>query len=305
MGKSSNSAWVILAFFSIYVFWGSTYLMNKVAVQELDPLFLAACRFVTAGSLIFLIAKIMGISLKVTKNQLKNTIIAGFLFLSLGNGFVVWALKYVDSGFAALEISAQPLIILFLMRILQGKKIKPMSMIGVVLGMIGIYLLVSQKQIIASRESIMGMVMIFFCMSSWAYGSLFVARADLPNNYFVNTGFQMLTAGVTLALMSLGFGEQWSSPFTWSGETKLSLALLVLLGSIIAFTSFNYLLKSVSPEKVATSTYVNPIVALILGWYLLDEHISLQSIVAATILLTGVYFINTKKTLAIFERFKR
>ncbi len=280
-------------------------MMNKVAVQELDPLFLAACRFVTAGSLIFLIAKIMGISLKVTKNQLKNTIIAGFLFLSLGNGFVVWALKYVDSGFAALEISAQPLIILFLMRILQGKKIKPMSMIGVVLGMIGIYLLVSQKQIIASRESIMGMVMIFFCMSSWAYGSLFVARADLPNNYFVNTGFQMLTAGVTLALMSLGFGEQWSSPFTWSGETKLSLALLVLLGSIIAFTSFNYLLKSVSPEKVATSTYVNPIVALILGWYLLDEHISLQSIVAATILLTGVYFINTKKTLAIFERFKR
>src|SRR5690606_33423896 len=108
------------------------------------------------------------------------------------------------------------------------------------------------------------------------------------------------------------FSRDWISdvcssdlPFSWSGETKLSLLLLVVLGSIIAFTSFTYLLKSVSPAKVATSTYVNPIVALILGWYLLDEHISLQSIVAATILLTGVYFINTKKTLAIFERFKR
>ena len=305
MGKSPSSVWVILAFFSIYVFWGSTYLMNKVAVQELDPLFLASCRFLTAGSLIFILARGMGISLKITKKQFKNTCIAGCLFLSLGNGFVVWALKYVDSGFAALEISAQPLIILFLMRILQGKKIKPMSMIGVLLGMLGIYLLVSQQQIIADEQSLIGMVMIFFCMFSWAYGSLFVAQADLPHNYFVNTGYQMLTAGITLAGMSLAFGEQWSQPFSWQWQTQWSLVLLVILGSIIAFTSFNYLLKAVSPEKVATSTYVNPIVALILGWYLLDEQITLQSIVAATILLTGVYFINTKKTLAIFERFKR
>lgn len=305
MGKSSNSAWVILAFFSIYVFWGSTYLMNKVAVQELDPFFLASCRFLTAGSLIFILARIMGISLRISKKQLRNAILAGIFFLSLGNGFVVWALKYVDSGFAALEISAQPLIILFLMRILQGKKIKPMSVIGVVLGIIGIFLLVGQQEVLAEENSFLGMVMIFFCMLSWAYGSLFVGKADLPHNYFVNTGYQMLTAGATLALMSLGFGEQWSFPWSWKWETQISLLLLVILGSIIAFTAFNYLLKTVSPEKVATSTYVNPIVALLLGWYLLDEHISLQSIVAATVLLTGVYFINTKKTLAIFERFKR
>ena len=91
----------------------------------------------------------------------------------------------------------------------------------------------------------------------------------------------------------------------WSGEVQISMVLLVIFGSILAFTSFNYLLKVVSPEKVATSTYVNPIVALLLGWYFLDEQITLQSIMAAVILLTGVYFINTKKTLAIFERFKR
>lgn len=305
MGKSSNSALVILAFFAIYVIWGSTYLLNKVAVMELDPFMLASWRFTTAGILIFILAKIMGIPLTITKKQLWNTIIAGILFLSFGNGVVVWALKYVDSGFAALEISAQPLIILLLMRVLQGKKIQPMSVIGVVLGIVGIYLLVSQKQIIAKEESIIGMVMIFFCMLSWAYGSLFVAKADLPNNYFVNTGYQMFTAGLTLALMSLGFGENWSAPLDWSGEVQLSMVLLIVFGSILAFTSFNYLLKAVSPEKVATSTYVNPIVALLLGWYFLDEQITAQSIIAATILLTGVYFINTKKTLAIFERFKR
>ncbi len=305
MGKSSNSALVILAFFAIYVIWGSTYLLNKVAVLELEPFMLASCRFTTAGIMIFVLAKIMGIPLKITTKQFWNTVIAGIFFLSFGNGVVVWALKYVDSGFAALEISAQPLIILLLMRILQGKKIQPMSVVGVVLGIVGIYLLVSQKQIIAKEESIVGMVMIFFCMVSWAYGSLFVARADLPHNYFVNTGYQMFTAGITLALMSLAFGEKWSAPLDWSGEVQLSMVLLIIFGSILAFTSFNYLLKAVSPEKVATSTYVNPIVALLLGWYFLDEQITAQSIIAATILLTGVYFINTKKTLAIFERFKR
>lgn len=162
MGKSSNSALVILAFFAIYVIWGSTYLLNKIAVMELPPFMLASCRFITAGLLIFALAKSMGISLKITKRQLWNTIIAGVLFLSFGNGVVVWALRYVDSGFAALEISAQPLIILLLMYFLQGKKIQPMSLVGVFLGIIGIYLLVSQKQIIAQESSIVGMIMIFF-----------------------------------------------------------------------------------------------------------------------------------------------
>lgn len=305
MGRSSNSALVLLAFFAIYFIWGSTYLLNKVAVMELPPFMLASCRFVTAGLLIFVIAKFMKIPLTITKKQLLNTFLAGIFFLSFGNGVVVWALKYVDSGFAALEISAQPLLILLLMWMLQGKKIQPMSFIGVILGIIGIYLLVSQKQIVANEDSVIGMIMIFFCLLSWAYGSLFVARADLPTNYFVNTGYQMFTAGITLALMSLAFGEEWSSPMDWSGKVQWSMILLVVFGSIVAFTSFNFLLKTVSPEKVATSTYVNPIVAMLLGWYFLKEQITVQSIFAATILLTGVYFINTKKTLAIFERFKR
>ncbi|MEW2922124.1 EamA family transporter [Muricauda sp. ANG21] len=305
MGKSSNSALVFLAFFAIYVFWGSTYLLNKIAVTELPPFMLAACRFITAGLCIFILAKILGIPLVTTKKQFINAVIAGILFLSFGNGVVVWALRYVDSGFAALEISAQPLIILLMMRILQGKKIQPMSVVGVVLGIIGIYLLVSQKQVITKEDSITGMIMIFFCMLSWAYGSLFVAKADLPTNYFVNTGYQMFTAGIILVLMSLSFGEDWTSPLNWSVEVQWSMVLLVIFGSILAFTSFNYLLKAVSPEKVATSTYVNPIVALLLGWYFLDEQITVQSVVAAVVLLTGVYFINTKKTLAIFERFKR
>ena len=303
MSKSQNALLIILAFFAIYVIWGSTYLMNKIAVHELPPFMLASVRFSVAGILIFVLCKLMGIPLNITKKQLLNSMIAGFLFLAFGNGFVVWALKYVDSGFAALEIAAQPLVILLLMRILEGKKIQTMSVVGVIIGILGIYLLVSQNQVISQENSVLGMVMIFFCMVSWAYGSLFVAKADLPKNYFVNTGFQMFTAGIMLMVGSLLIGETWTLPTAWSSPVQYAMLFLIILGSIVAFTAFNYLLKVVSPEKVATSTYVNPIIALLLGWFFLDEQITTQSTIAAIVLLTGVYFINTRKKLVLFSRF--
>lgn len=303
MKNTPNIGLIIFAFFSIYVIWGSTYLLNKIAVTELPPFMLASIRFIVAGLLIFLLGKILKLDLSITRKQLINTSIAGFLFLTFGNGIVVWALKYVDSGFAALEISAQPLIILLLLRIIDGKKIQAMSLVGVVLGIIGIYLLVSQQEVISQENSVLGMFLIFLAMLSWAYGSIFVSKADLPKNYFVNTGYQMLTGGFMLLLGSLIFGETWSAPTNWSTPTQYSMILLIIFGSIVAFTAFNYLLKVVSPEKVATSTYVNPIIALILGWYFLNEQITTQSIIAAIVLLTGVYFINTRKKLLLYSRF--
>lgn len=297
MSISRKSILIVLAFFAIYVIWGSTYMLNKVAVAELPPFKLASIRFIAAGIIIFIIAKILKVDISITRNQLKNTIIAGFLFLTFGNGVVVWALKYIDSGFAALEISAQPLVVLILMRILHGKKISLMSYIGVALGFLGIYLLVSQKEIVSQEGQIKGMIMIFTCMISWAYGSLFVSKANLPKNYFVNTGYQMLTGGIMLAIASFCFGETWTLPTSWSVNVQWSILALIIFGSIIAFTAFNYLLTEVSPEKVATNTYVNPIIALFLGWWILNEHVSNQSIVAAVVLLTGVYFINTKRVI--------
>ena len=297
-----NTILVVLSFFAIYFIWGSTYLWNKIAVSELPAFMLAGIRFVVAGSLIFMISKILGLPLKITKKQFKNTFIAGFLFLTFGNGVVVWALNYVDSGFAALEVSAQPLVVLLMMRVLQGIKIQPMSVIGVILGITGIFLLVGQQEIIAQDGAILGMVLIFICMLSWSYGSLFVGKADLPANFFVNTGYQMLSSGLSLLLISTLLGETWSSPYEWSTPVLWSMLLLIIFGSIVTFTAFNYLLRNVSPEKVATSSYVNPIIAMILGWYFLNEAVTLQSAIASVILLTGV-FINTKKRLTIFSRF--
>lgn len=297
MSASRKTVLIILAFFAIYVIWGSTYLMNKIAVSQLQPFFLSALRFCTAGIFIFIIAKVINVKLAITKKQLLNCTISGFFFLTLGNGLAVLALQYVDSSFAALEVSAQPLVVLILMRIFFGKPIAAMSYIGVVLGFVGIFLLVSQKQMIWQENQLLGIFLIFLCMLSWAYGSIFVSKADLPSNIFVNAGYQMLAGGFMLGIISLILNEPWLSPISWQINVQWSMLGLVIFGSIIAFTSFNFLLKEVSPEKVATNTYVNPIIALILGWWVLDEKITTQTIIAAAVLLTGVYFINTKRVL--------
>ena len=295
--KSNQTIFIILAFFAIYVIWGSTYLLNKIAVAEIPPFYLAGIRFTIAGIIMFAIALVLGKSIKISTKQLWNTAVVGFLFLSFGNGMVVWALKFVDSNFAALEISSQPLVILLMMWALQGKKIQPMSLFGIGLGMLGIYLLVSQKNLLTQENTLVGILMILSAMIAWAYGSLYVAKSDMPKNYLINTGYQMLIGGVLLLILSGLFGETWSNPNTWSTDVQWVMVLLIIFGSIAAFTAFNYLLKMVSPEKVATNTYVNPIVAMFLGWYFLNEAIPLQSIIAACILLTGVYFINSKKKL--------
>ena len=305
MQKRPQLPLIIAAFFAIYVIWGSTYLLNKIAVGQLAPFMLAGIRFVVAGLLIFGIALLMGKPIRITRKQFYNAVLAGFLFLSFGNGMVVWALKYVDSNFAALEISAQPLVILLMMWILQGKKISPMSLVGVGLGIVGIYLLIDQNIAVRHENAMAGIGMIFAAMVAWAYGSIFVGRADLPPNYFVNTGYQMLTGGMLLWGMSFALGEPWLPLQSWEPPTFWAMGLLIVFGSIVAFTSFNYLLKVVSPEKVATNTYVNPIVAMFLGWYFLDEPIPLQSILAAGVLLTGVYFINTRKKTVGLRRFRR
>lgn len=161
--------------------------------------------------------------------------------------------------------------------------------------MFGMYLLVSQKQLITSEETLLGVFMMLTCVLSWSYGSVFVSKAELPKSFMVSTGYQMLFAGFVLSIISLNQSEAWISPLIWSRDVQIAIVLLIVFGGIIAFTAFNYLLKTVSPEKVSTSAYVNPVIALFMGWYFLDEKLTLQSTIASVILLTGVYFITSRK----------
>ena len=291
----NSKALIILAFIAIYVIWGSTYLFNKIAVTELPPFFLASIRFFVAGILMILLAIISKQNLSISKKQLSNSVIASFFFLIYGNGVFVWALRYVDSGFGALVASTQPLFVLFLLRLIDRKPLQKKSIIGVCLGMMGMYILVSQQELTTSEWSLLGIFMMLTCVLSWSYGSVFVSKADLPKSFMVTTGYQMLTAGFVLSIISLSINERWTSPLTWSTDVQLSMFLLIFFGGVIAFSAFNYLLKVVSPEKVSTSAYVNPVIALFMGWYFLDEVFTTQSIIASVILLTGVYFITSRK----------
>ncbi len=286
---------IILAFISIYVIWGSTYVFNKIAVTELSPFFLAGIRFTTAGVLMIILAAVLKHNLSISKIQLRNAAIASFFFLVYGNGVFVWALKYVDSGFGALLASTQPLFVLFLLRLIDQKPFQKKSMIGVVLGILGMYLLVSQKELTTSEGSLLGVFMILTCVLSWSYGSVFVSKAELPKSHLVSTGYQMLVAGVILFIASLSFNEEWVSPLSWSFKVQIAMFVLILFGGVIAFTAFNFLLKNVATEKVSTSAYVNPVIALFMGWFFLDEVLTLQSIIASMVLLTGVYFITSRK----------
>jgi drug/metabolite transporter (DMT)-like permease len=286
---------IVIAFFAIYIIWGSTYLLNKVVVSELPPFFLASIRFLTAGISMITIAAILKVDLSISKKQLLNTVIISFLFLVYGNSVFVWALQYLSSGFSSLIASTQPLFVLIIMKIIDRKPLKLRSLIGVFLGVVGMCLLISQREITATENSFLGIAVMLTCVLSWSYGSVFVSKATLPKNYLVSAGYQMIIGGLIQMVISISLQETWSSPSDWSRNVQLSMLLLVVFGGIIAFTAFNYLLKKVATEKVATSAYVNPIIALFMGWYFLDEKLTTQSIVASIILLTGVYFIASRK----------
>ncbi len=264
-------------------------------VVELAPFLIGAVRFTIAGLVVVVLSLVFSDNKDITKGQLLNCAKAGFFFLTTGNGIAIWALQYMDTGLVALLISAQPLVLIFMMRLLEKKKIQFRSMVGIALGILGIYLLVSQNSIEQHPRQWMGIMAIFICLIFWGYGSLFVAKANLPSNSLISTGYQMLFGGLMMILISVLLGEDTSRVLRLSVNGQWSMVYLILFGSIAAFTAFNYLLKKVSPEKVATSTYVNPVVAMILGVWWLGEKVSTLSLIASVILLSGVWFINSTK----------
>ncbi len=290
-----SRASIILAFATIYIVWGSTYFFNKVVIQQIPPFFSASIRFTMAGILIFFMTKLLRIPFHFNKQNFFNASLAGILFLTLGNGGVVWALQYVDSGFTALLVSAQPLVLILLLWLINGQKISIRSLFGIALGILGIYLLTSETKIVTTTQYVLGVGIIFCCLIVWAYGSIFVGKASLPPNTFVNSSLQMMIGGILMVPISLVMGEDWSEIYQANTFTWLSLLYLITFGSIAAFTSFNFLLKYVSPEKVTTNTYVNPVVALLLGNIFLKEPLTLRSLIASLILLAGVFVINTRK----------
>jgi drug/metabolite transporter (DMT)-like permease len=288
--------WLIIgAFAAIYIIWGSTYLANALAITEIPPFLMAGTRFLVAGLLLYGLMTIQGKE-QPTLKQWRNGTLMGVLFLSIGNGALVKALQYVDSGMAALIIAFDPLIIIMMMWALVGIRPGRRNVFGTFLGIIGMAILVGQPNFMSSRDNQIGLLLITVSMFSWAFASIYISRIELPKAKGMGSAVQMITGGIIMIIFSgitSEFSELNIQEITMKGW--FSWGYLVVFGSIIGFSSFNYLLHKVSPDKVSTSTFINPIVALFLGWMFNKEYITSQSLIAAVILLSGVVFINAHK----------
>ncbi len=294
--RIASLPWVLLlAFGAIYIIWGSTYLANWYAIQDIPPFLMSGTRFIAAGGILVGVSMLRGQRLP-TVAQLKNSIYTGFMLLAMGTGLLVWSEQFISTGMVALMTALQPLLVVLLMWGMQGVRPGTATLFGTLLGIIGMALLVGQDEFLSDGNSLIGLLAIFVAVLSWGYASIVVAGLDMPSSRLQSAGFQMLAGGLILAIFSVVSGE--AAHFEWgalSSRGVWSWIYLVLFGSIIAFSAFNYLLVKSTPDKVATANYVNPVVAMLLGWSLNDEHISAQSLLAAAVMLTGVVFINARK----------
>ena len=270
-------------------------MLSAFALDQIPAFALCGIRYLTAGGLSLLISIFFFTPTRPTREEVQNAIIAGLLFMGLGATGAIWALNYLDTGLTALIISGEPLVILLMLWLIDRTRPSSRAFLGVLLGIIGMYLLVSQKDLVSEPEQWKGVIIILLSMLAWGYGSIFVSRSRLPKSQLLNSGIQMLVGGIFSWVVSLFVAEKLLSIGEYTYLTIGSVFFLIVFGSVIAFTAFNYLLKNVSTEKVVTNTYVNPIVAMFLGYYFRDELITNLSLVAALLMLTGVFFVNTSK----------
>lgn len=297
MAENKRDIWLIpLCILIVYIVWGTTYLANAWGVEVIPPFMFSAVRFLVAGSVLLFVASFFS-PIKITWNQFKNLAFAGLLLFGIGNGLVTWALQYVDSGITALVISLEPLVVAMMLWYFRKQKPQINTWLGIGLGIFGMVLLIGQPRFVSSWEWMIGFIFIFIGMLAWGYISIWIASADLPESVFQSASVQMILGG--LMLLAGSFGIQEVQNFDWLTLTPRAVGswiYLMVFGSILAFSAFNYLLLKVSPTKVVASSYVHPVIAMTLGFFLNHEIITTQSILAAGILLIGVILINREKS---------
>ncbi|WP_020571178.1 EamA family transporter [Neolewinella persica] len=296
----TREQWLIIGAFAItYFVWGSTYLANYWAIDSLPPFGMCGVRFLLAGTLLYAISLLRGDKTMPTVKNWRNAAYMGVMFLSIGVGGVVWAQQWVDTSMAALLVAFQPLLIMVLLWTFFSTRPPNKAFLGAGISIIGMSLLIGQPELVAGKAETIGLAVILFAILTWALGMILNPRLDMGKNNFRSTAMQMIVGGGVAMVFSLLIGEWtgWSID-QLSMKSILATSYLIIFGAIIAFSAFNYLMRNVSPEKAATSTYVNPVVAALLGAALNNEAVTLQSVIAGGILLTGVYFINSSKTAA-------
>lgn len=288
MAKLSTKA--IVALFMVYLFWGGTYVGIKLGLTAFPPLGMAAIRHSIAG-LIMLGTALIRKERWPSRQEAITSMIIGVLMLTIGNGLVTLAEKTVPSAVVSLLIGAVPLWIILLNWGFGDRKTPTIfALLGVLMGLMGIAVLVFSSQSDTSFTfSWLGIGLVMTAALSWASGSLLSRYGKLPSSALMNLAIQMLTGGITLALLSAGRGE-WAD-FTLSSVTPTALwalLYLIFLGSLVAYSAYLWLLRHVHPTWVSTYAFVNPVVAVILGWLLVGEQMTPMALLAAVIIVVSI-----------------
>ena len=289
---------VVLALSTVYLVWGSTYLAIRVAIDTLPPLLMASARFLLAGAILYTFSIRRGDAkgdAPGLRQWIAAMLVGGALLLG-GNGGVVLAERTVPSGIVALLVATVPLMMALIDRVAFGQRLRWPMVVGLGVGVGGVGLLLAPA---GGRTDALGIIFAFAATVSWAAGSVYTRRARLPVRPLVATAMQMLCGGSLLAIAAVGAGELTRLHLAQISLGSLAaLAYLVIFGSLIAFSAYVWLLRAAPLQLVSTYAYVNPVVAVLLGWVFLAEPITVRTMVAATVIIGAVALIVSARSRA-------
>ncbi len=283
MPKPRQTLFIAAALFCTYFIWGSTYLAIRFGIESFPPFLMAGIRFTIAGAIMYAVMRYMGAP-NPDRRQWLGAGIVGLLLPALGNGTVCYVQQTVSSSVAALSIATAP-IWMAVFSSIWGHKIVAKEWLGIAIGLVGIVLLNLGGSF---SGDFMSAFLLIFAAASWSFGSVWGKRLAMPQGLMASAA-QMLAGGVALLIASALFGETW--PQTVSMKSWGALLFLIVLGSIVAYSAYQYLLHTVRPLVASSNTFVNPMVAFAVGIWFAGEHVTSMELIALAVILLGVFLV--------------
>ncbi|HXR99395.1 MAG TPA: EamA family transporter [Pyrinomonadaceae bacterium] len=289
---------VVLAFAAVYILWGSTYLGIRLAIETLPPFLMAGTRFTFAGAILLTWSRLKKRERFLSSpSQWQKAFIVGGLLLLCGNGGVTWAEKYVATSLAALLVSTEPLWVVILNWILTRRRPNTLVLLGVLTGLAGVTLLVSDGLMRGNNNSwlsLIGAGVVIVAGFGWAAGSVYSNRQPIDASTSMASGMQMVSGGVLLLVLALVSGDVGRLNLGNASWTSIgAFFYLLVFGSLVGFTAYSWLLNNVTPAMATTYAYVNPVVAVFLGWLIAGEPLTRRMLIAAAVIVSSVVLITT------------
>ena len=281
----------IIAWLNVCVIWGTTYLVIRIGVGHLPPMLFAGIRWVIAGVVFITVLKWRGKALPKA-NEIVHLAVVGLALLGFANGLVVWAEQWIPSGLTALLLTTVPFFMVGLESLLpKGPKLNATILTGLVMGLTGVCLIFGEDiKYLSDPDNLIGVFALLGAVFFWSLGSLYSKYVKVDVHPLMGASVQMLIAGIFLSVIGISIGELPLLSFEING--LLSLAYLIIFGSFVGYASYIYALAKLPLSLVSTFAYINPVIALFLGWIILDEKLNFQIAIAAAVIIAGVFIVK-------------